>query len=347
MRFHKPTTAFYCGVDLHASSLYLCVIDRQGNILLHRKIGTDEEYFLKVLEPWIHDITVVVESTFNWYWLGDLCHAEGIVFVLAHALYLKAIHGAKTKNDRVDSETLARVALGGNLPVAYAYPRDHRAVRDLLRRRNHFVQMRAELLGHIHCLNMQQNNPPLGHAARKKTTRSSVPAYFLDDDVRSTAEADLAVITHFDGVIMEMERRVRNAAKGRRPREMAILSSVPGIGLITALVIAYEIDTIDRFETRQQFASYARLIKPLHESAGKKSRGPGAKIGNPHLRWAFSEAAMHAAYFNEAIGKYLSRLQRRHKKSVAMTILAHKIGRAVFHMLKRGTAFDLEKFLKN
>jgi transposase len=347
MRFHLPRTQFYCGTDLHATSMYLCVVDRAGKKLLHRKMRNDEDYFLKVVQPWAHDLTEAVETTFNWYWLADLCHSEGIVFVLGHALYLRAIHDAKTKNDRVDSETIARVTLGGNLPLAYAYPREHRAIRDLLRRRTHFVRERAELMGHLHCLNIQQNNPPLGTATKSKTRRASIPNNFLDDDVRFTAETDLAMIEHYDKVIKAMELRLARAARGKRPREMGILSTVPGIGVITALVIAYETDDIERFETRQRFASYARLIRPVHQSAGKKLKGRGGKIGNPHLKWAFSEAAVHAAHHNESIMKYLRRLESRHGKGRSKSILAHKIGRAVYYMLRRGTVFDEANFLRD
>ena len=88
MKFMTPMTGFYCGVDLHARSLYICVVDRPGKILMHRKIGTDPEYFLRLIQPWGKDITVAVESTFNWYWLADVCASEDIPFALAHALYL-------------------------------------------------------------------------------------------------------------------------------------------------------------------------------------------------------------------------------------------------------------------
>jgi transposase len=347
MKFMTPVTGFYCGVDLHARSLYICVIDRQGKILMHRKIGIDPEYFLLIIQPWGKDITVAVESTFNWYWLADVCASEDIPFALAHALYLKAIHGSKVKNDRIDCEKIARIALGGNLPLAYAYPRQHRAVRDLLRRRTHFVRERAELMGHIQCLNMQENNLPLGASLKVKAGRATAPDNFIQEDVRFAAEANLAMIAHYDSVIPIMEKRILERASSAHQRELAILDTFPGIGEVTALTIIYEMDSVERFESRQDFCSYARLVKPLHESGGHKSPGHGAKIGNPHLKWAFSEAAVHAAQHNESIRALYEKLVRRHSKGRAKSILAHKIGRAVFHMLKNGTAFDEKKFLSN
>lgn len=348
MLFHKPATRFYCGVDLHSRSMYICVFDcLMKVILLHKNIGNDPEYFLKLISTWANDITVVVESTFNWYWLYDYCESEGIRFALAHSLYLKAVNGAKTKNDRVDCEKIARIAAGGTLPVAFAYPREHRSIRDFIRRRNHFVQMRAELLGHIQCLNMQENNPPLGHATKNISLRPTIPGHFMDQGVRMSVEANLEAIQHYDAIIAKMEKEIRKIAYDKKQKEMSLLTTVPGIGDITALIIAYEIHDINRFAGRQEFCSYARLIGCEHESGGKKRRSPGAKIGNPHLKWAFSEAAIHSKLNNDRIRKYADKLETRHKKGVANGILAHKIGRAVYYMLKNGTVFDLDKFLQN
>lgn len=348
MLFHKPATRYYCGVDLHSRSMYLCVFDcLMKVILLHKNIGIDPEYFLKLISPWAKNITVVVESTFNWYWLYDYCESEGIHFALAHSLYLKAVNGAKTKNDRIDSEKIARIAAGGTLPLAYTYPREHRSIRDFIRRRNHFVQMRAELLGHIQCLNMQENNPPLGHATKNISMRPTIPGHFMDPGVRLSVEANLEAIQHYDAIISKMEKEIRKIAYDKRQKEMSLLTTVPGIGDITALIIAYEIHDINRFAGRQEFCSYARLIGCEHQSGGKKRRSPGAKIGNPHLKWAFSEAAIHSKLNNDRIRKYADKLETRHKKGVANGILAHKIGRAVYYMLKNGTVFDLDKFLQN
>ena len=145
MRIYSYPHRFYCGVDLHARSMYVCIINRDGGTQVHRNLPTDGKMLLKVIEPYREDIVVAVECVFLWYWLADLCAEEGIPFVLGHALYMKAIHGGKAKNDKIDSEKLVRMLRGGMYPVSYVYPRKMRAARDLLRRRNYLVKRRADV----------------------------------------------------------------------------------------------------------------------------------------------------------------------------------------------------------
>jgi transposase len=166
MRFYTKQHKYSCGIDLHARSMYLCILDQAGEVLLHRNLRTNPETFLKAVAPYREDLVVSVECIFTWYWLADLCRRENIHFVLGHALYMKAIHGGKAKNDRIDASKIAILLRGGMLPQAYVYPPEMRATRDLLRRRLHFTRKRAELLAHIENTNSQYNLP----AFQKKLT---------------------------------------------------------------------------------------------------------------------------------------------------------------------------------
>jgi transposase len=122
----------------------LCILNQDGEIVLHRNMKAAPEPFLKAIAPYQEDLVVCVECLFTWYWLADLCAREGIPFVLGHALSMKAIHGGKAKNDRIDAQKIAVLLRGGMLPQAYVYPSEMRATRDLLRRRIHFMRKRAE-----------------------------------------------------------------------------------------------------------------------------------------------------------------------------------------------------------
>src|SRR4030066_1778197 len=146
MKFYTKQHKFYCGIDLHAKSMYVCIMNQDGEIVTHRNIRTNPEHFLATITPYREDLVVAVECIFTWYSLADLCAQEGIAFVLGHALYMKAIHGGKAKNDKIDAHKIAVLLRGGMLPMAYVYPREMRATRDLLRRRCHFSRKRAELL---------------------------------------------------------------------------------------------------------------------------------------------------------------------------------------------------------
>jgi transposase len=346
MRFYTQQHPFYCGIDLHARSMYVCIVNRDGEILLHRNMKAAPEPFLKAVAPYRDGLVVAVECIFTWYWLADLCTEEGLPFVLGHALYMKAIHGGKAKNDKIDSHKIAVLLRGGMLPQAYVYPAEMRATRDLLRRRTHLMHKRAELLAHVQNTNSQYNLPEIGKKIAYKANRDGVAERFADPAVQKTLEVDLALITYYDQVLGDLELSIIKAAKHQDATTLYLLQTVPGIGKILSLVLLYEIHRIDRFPSGQDFASYCRLVKCSKESGGKRLGTSGAKIGNAHLKWAFSEAAVLFLRNNPQGQKLLARLEKKHDKGKALTILAHKLARAVYYMLKRTTAFDLDLFLR-
>src|SRR5262245_38007659 len=135
MRFYTNQHQFYCGIDLHARSMYVCILSHEGEIVLHRNMKAGPEPFLQAVAPDREGLVVAVECSFTWYWLADVCVQEGIPCVRGHALYLRAIHGGKATNDTIDPQKMATLLRGGMLPQASVYPAEMRATRDLLRRR--------------------------------------------------------------------------------------------------------------------------------------------------------------------------------------------------------------------
>ena len=344
MRFYTQQHKFYCGIDLHARSMYLCVLNQDGEVLLHRDMKAAPGPFLQAIAPYREDVVVCVECLFTWYWLADLCAHEGIPFVLGHALYMKAIHGGTAKNDRIDAHKIAVLLRGGMIPQAYVYPAEMRATRDLLRRRMHLMRHRAGLLAPIHKTNSQYNLPQIGKKLAYKANRGGVAERFSDPAVQKSLEVDLTLIGSYDRLLTELELEIVNTAKAHDAQTFYRLRSIPGVGKILALVLLYEIHDIHRFPRVQEFVSYGRLVKCARESAGKRYGTAGAKIGNAYLKWAFSEAAVLLLRNNPAGQKYLARLATKHGKGKALTVLAHKLARAVYDMLRRDTAFDLDKF---
>jgi transposase len=162
MKYYSSTTQFNCGIDLHAHQMYVCLMDRDGKKLVHTNIRhNDFAFFLKLVAPYRHDLTVCAECMFGWYWLADACQNAGLTFVLAHALYLKAIHGGKNKNDRIDSEKLAHLLRTNLIPPAYVYPSAQRPLRALLRQRLYYVWSRSDLLARIQSHQLAHNRPAL------------------------------------------------------------------------------------------------------------------------------------------------------------------------------------------
>ncbi|MEO6595271.1 MAG: IS110 family transposase [Planctomycetota bacterium] len=344
MRFYTQPHKHYCGIDLHARTMFVCILDAQGNKLLERNIPTSPAEFRQLIAPFREDFVVSAECVFCWYWLADFCAAEGIPFVLGHALYMRAIHGAKAKNDRIDAFKIASLLRGGNMPVSYVYPAEMRTTRDLLRRRLYMVRERGFLLAHIQNTHHQCNLPTPGAKLQWRRNRTGVAEHFTDASVRKTVEVDISVIEHLDTVISELELYLTNTTKEHDANSFYLLRSIPGVGKVLAMSILYEVHDIARFPTVQDFASYARLIRCARESAGKRSGTSGSKIGNAHLKWAISEATVLMLRHAD-IEKLQNRLRRKHGKGKAMGVLSHKLGRTIYYMLLRRKPFDMERFL--
>src|SRR5262244_2948423 len=230
MRFYTKQHPFYCGIDLHARSMYVCIVNHDGEILVHRNMKAAPEPFLKAVAPYRDGLVVAVECIFTWYWLADLCTQEGIPFVLGHALYMKAIHGGKAKNDKIDSQKIAALLRGGMLPQAYVYPAEMRATRDLLLRRMHLMRNRAELLAHIHNTNSQYNLPEIGKKIAYKANRDGVAERCADPAVPKSIEVDLALSTYDDQLLGDVALALVKAAKHHDANAFYRLRSVPGIG---------------------------------------------------------------------------------------------------------------------
>jgi transposase len=291
MRFYSHSHSFYCGIDLHARTMHLCILDQAGNIVLDKNIAARPETFLKAIAPCRDQVVVGVECMYAWYWLADLCATEKIAFVLGHALYMKLIYGAKAKNDQIDAGKIARLLRGGTFPLAYAYPKGMRETRDLLRRRNYLVHKRAELIAHIQITNAQYNLPPFGKKLiyAKNRAELKVAERFPDEQVRKSITIDVAVVDFLDEQIADVELYLKRTVKVEDPHSYFLLQTIPGVGPILGLVLLYEIHQIARFADVTDFLSYARLVRCVHRSGGKQVGTGGKKIGNAHLKWAFSE----------------------------------------------------------
>jgi transposase len=345
MNFYTKEHLFYCGIDLHTRCMYLCVLDQSGQILLHRNLPAQPQRFLDAIAAYRQDIVVCAECMFSWYWLADLCATEKIPFILGHALYMRAIHGGKAKNDKIDSHKIAALLRAGMIPQAYVYPAEMRATRDLLRRRNYLTRKRADLLSHIQNTNSQYNLPEFEQKIACRSHRTGLAEHFPDPNIQLSIKTDVELIDHYDQLLKTLELFVLQNARDHDPGALHLLQTVPGIGKILSLVILYEIGDINRFPSVGNFASYARLVACAKESAGKRSGTSGRKIGNMHLKWAFSEAAVLFLRKNPQGMKYKKRLQQRYGKSKALSILAHRLGRASYYVLKRQQAFDMKRFL--
>ena len=345
MKFYTTLHKYYCGIDLHARLLYVCILDEHGNKLVHQKIKADPHQLHKLLKPYIGQVVVGVECMHCWYWVSDFCREINVEFILGHALYMKAIHGGKAKNDKIDSYKIASLMRGGNFPLAYNYPAETRATRDLLRRRTYVMRHGSELKAHVVNTDSQYNLPAQSLNLKNVSARDGLRDYYDDPVVQRMIALDMNILDCYIRELKHVESFIEGKAKEHYGALLNIVRTFPGIGQILALTILYEIGDINRFPSVQQFASYSRLVKCKAESAGKTYGTSGNKIGNGYLKWAFSEAAVLYLRGNDNAKRYLAKLQKRMSKGKALSALAHKIGRCVYFMLRDRQVFDEDKFL--
>ena len=252
---------------------------------------------------------------------------------------------AQPKTTRSTAQKIAVLLRGGMLPQASVSPAEMRATRDLLRRRLPLTRKRAELLAHIQHTNRQYTLPEIGKKIADKAHRGGVAERFPDPAVPKSVEVDLALIDFYDQRRRDVELPIVQTATQHDAQTLYRLQSVPGIGKIFSVVLLYEMHDITRFPRVQDFVSSCRLVTCAKASAGKRYGTSGAKIGHASRTWAFSEAAVLCLRNHPAGQKSLARLEKKHGKGKALTVLAHKRARAVYSMLRRDMVFDRQKFL--
>ena len=346
--YYQTTTEYSCGVDLHSRQMYICVMDKTGEVLVHRNVrGNNFEYFLKLVEPYKHSLTVCCECTFNWYWFADACMDAGFEFVLGHALYMRAIHSFKSKNDRQDCFQIAHLLRSNLIPPAYVYPREKRAVRALLRQRTTFVWKRAEILTQMSMSVMANGHKPLNSNNRVREQWIEELRELYSDPIDLLAvDASVQVVKQFDETIGKLDWALHKHTKDHFAVQYNTIKTTPGIGVTLGLIILYEIDDIGRFKSVQDFISYCRLAKGTVASAGKIKGTQGSKIGNGYLKYAFHEAAVLGKRRDPELKKYFQSLEAKKGKHLANGILATKLARAVYFMLRDHKVFDVNKITR-
>jgi transposase len=329
----------YGGIDLHSNNSVLVLIDEQDRMVYEKRLRNDLELILSELAVYRKKLAgLVVESTYNWYWLVDGLMESGYRVHLANTAAIQQYEGLKHTDDRHDARWLAHLLRLNILPEGYIYPREARAVRDLLRRRHRLVRERVSNL-----LSIQNQFARLGmngfSAERlKRLQPAELERLIADVNVRSAIAANLALVGALNGEIARLEREV--LAQVKLAAQFAPLTSVTGIGKILALTIMLETGEIGRFVKVGQFASYARCVDAKRLSNEKKKGSNNAKCGNPYLAWAFVEAANFAIRYSPRVKRFFQRKCARTNRIVAFKACAHKLARASFYVMRDRVAFD-------
>jgi len=335
-------SAVYGGIDLHSNNSVLAVKDSEGKVLYRRRLENNLHNIEQALAPYRQRLVgVVVESTFNWYWLVDGLMEAGYPVKLANPAAIQQYSGLKHTDDDSDAEWLAEMLRLGILPTGYIYPKAERGVRDLLRKRRHLVGQRTSNILSVQNIMGRSEGERLKGDAIKSLRVEEVEALMSQPDVALAMGASVAVIQCLNEQIKNIEKVVLDRVKLRE--EFRVLKTTPGIGDILALTIMLETGAISRFESVGDFASYCRCVDS-RKISNKKKKGEGnVKNGNRYLAWAFVEAANFAIRFSVPIQRFYQRKYKRTNGIVAIKAVAHKLARAAYHMLRDGVAFDVNK----
>jgi transposase len=305
-------------------------------------VPNDLSQILALLEPYREElVSVVVESTFNWYWLVDGLQQAGYRVDLANTVAMKQYDGMKYSGDEYDARHLAHMLRLGILRTGYVYPKEMRAVRDLARKRIQLVRTRTMHILAVENLVARQTGARISGNMVKQLTVEVVNEWGWLPDVALAAQANVMVLDRLEDVIKQIERRLCERVR-LRP-EYAVLKTTPGIGNVLATTIMLETGTIERFAQVGNFASYARCVDSARYSNGKKKGEGNRKNGNRYLAWAFVEAANFALRYNAAAKRFYERKKAKTNTMVATKALAHKLARACYHMLKEQRDFDEQR----
>jgi len=334
--------ALYGGIDLHSNNNMVVVQDEEDRVVAKRRLPNDLKTVLAFLEPYRKDLVgVVVESTYNWYWLVDGLMAAGYRVHLANTVAIQQYNGLKYRDDGSDAQWLAKLLRLGELPEGHIYPRTERAIRDLLRKRSQLVRQSTMNLLSIQNLYARSRGESISANRVKQLTAEAVDAAFEDPNVGLAVTSSVKVMDCLAEQISVLERAVHGQVRLRKGYKR--LLSAPGIGKVLALTIMLETGDIGRFHEVGHYVSYARLVGSSHLTNGKRKGSGNTKNGNAFLCWAFIEAANFAIRHNEAIRSYYQRKLARTKRIVALKAVAHKLARAGYHMIKEDAAFDLTR----
>ena len=332
----------YGGIDLHSNNSVVVVLDEEDRVVYEKRVANDLGYVLRELEPYRARLEgVVVESTFNWYWLVDGLMEAGYRVHLANTAAIQQYAGLKYTDDRSDARWLGHMLRLSLLPEGYIYPKEDRAVRDLLRKRGQLVCQKVTHILSMENLFSRNRGARLSANAIKQLTEEEVEGLLPNADLALAVKSNLAVYRCLVGEIARLERAVKQRMKLKEGFRQ--LLTVDGIGWILGMTIMLETGDITRFKSVGQFASYCRCVASQKLSNGKKKGTGHTKNGNKHLSWAFVEAANFAIRYNPKIKRFYQRKKEQTNTLVAIKAVAHKLARACYYVMRDQVAFQVEK----
>ena len=332
----------YAGIDPHPNNSSVGIYDRADELAIKRRRRNDLRKILSWLEPyWIELVAVVVESTYNWYWLVDGLMDHGYRVHLANPSAIKTYEGLKHTDDKWDSFWLAHLLRLGILPQGYIYPKEQRPIRDLLRRRQLCVRHRTSHILSLQSMITRNRGLNFDGCQIQRFRDDFIQKMFDCAHLVFTAQKQLATIRFLHRQIKEIEAVVRPQIQ-LKP-EFEKLVTIPGIGDILGLTIMSEVGDIKRFAKVGHYSSYCRCVSSKRLSNGKKKGENNKKNGNRYLGWAYVEAANFCKRNCAGARRFYQRKLAKTNKIVAIKALSNKLAKASYYIIRDQVPFDANK----
>ena len=335
----------YSGLDLHSRNTYIGILDTDFKRVFKKRISNNLDLILETLEPFRDQLKgLVVESTFNWYWLVDGLMDAGYGCVhLANPSAIKQYEGLKHSDDQHDAFFLAQLLILGILPQGYIYPKEDRPVRDLVRKRMFLVKHKTAHILSLQSLIARCCNQRVSSNQLRTFTRADLEQLLKEEHLVISAQANLDSISFLKQQIHGLEKVIKNKLK--LSQAFNGLLTVPGIGQILAMTIMLEVGNIERFAKVGNFTSYCRCAPTQRLSDGKSKGSGNRKNGNRYLSWAFSEAAQMARRYNQRFRRYYDRKVAQTNMMVARRALSNKLARICYYIMRDQVTFNDELIL--
>lgn len=329
----------YAGIDLHANNSFIGITDETDRRLFGGRCPNEQNRIFEILAPYKRDLCgVVVESTFNWYWLVDALMDGGYRVHLANPCAIQQYNGLKYTDDKHDAFWLSRMLRLGILPEGYIYPKERRGVRDLLRHRSRFIRHRTAMKHLLQQTCCNQTGLRLGNNALGNIEEEDIERIFVDEMWIENGKSTHATIRFLDERIEEIEQMV--LLKMRDDGNYQKLVGVPGIGKILGLTISLETGPVERFGGPGEYASYCRCVPSAYWSNEKKKGSGNKKNGNKYLSWAYAEAAAFCIRYCDEAKRYYQRKCASKNQPVAYRAISNKLAKACYFIMRDGAEFD-------
>jgi transposase len=332
----------YGGIDLHCNNSMVSVIDQENHLVSEKRLPNELPVIQAFLAPYRSELQgLVVESTYNWYWLVDGLIDDDYPVHLANTTAIQQYNGIKHTNDATDARFLAQLLRLGILPKGYIYPPAERAVRDLYRRRLLLVRQRVMQHQSLQGMIARHSGQRLSANQVRRLRPENLGTYFKYPADRESAGLLHAQMAQLSQAIDRIEAQV--ATHCQASQDYRLVTSLPGVGPILGQTILLETGPIERFPAVGNYTSYARCVPSEKLSNGKRKGEGNRRNGNRYLALAFVEAAHYAAIWNPTIKRFYQRRQNKVHKMVAKKTVANKLAKACYYMLTRGEKFDLTR----